>query len=163
MVVKIEEYRCEICGWKYGSFEEAQKCEARGKPDLSAIPVGLMVGNPSSGSSHLIEDMTFAVAQVEPFQGNRHLFKVSMWACRDTGVGDSLGDELCSDGALYDKHNWASRLQHSEPTPEDLAHPTWKRLEDWLICQPITPTCLVDREVVSVEEARSIVHTGEPR
>lgn len=77
-------YRCEVCGNIFKVKENAEKCEARGKPQ--EYPVGMLFAYPG------YEDIVFAVA------GNHeqgHVNFISAWAARDNGCGDNY-DETCT-------------------------------------------------------------------
>ena len=86
-------YKCMICTWSYNSLENAIECASRGY--APTYPIGCIYGNHKKG--HMYENITFAVAQ------NRlelHSNLGYLWACRDTGAGDTLNEEMCSGGTL---------------------------------------------------------------
>lgn len=76
-------YQCEICRRIFRKKEEAERCEARGRPQ--EYPVGMLF---ASG----YDDIVFAVA------GNHvegHSNFIGAWAARDNSYGDNY-DKTCS-------------------------------------------------------------------
>ncbi|RJX20354.1 MAG: hypothetical protein C4570_03860 [Ammonifex sp.] len=84
-------YQCEICRRIFQEKEEAERCEARGKPQ--EYPVGMLF---ASGYS----DIVFAVARNNV---DGHANFISAWAARDNGYGDNYNKTctcLCSGEAM---------------------------------------------------------------
>jgi hypothetical protein len=79
---------CEKCERGYDTKEEAEKCETR-KTEM--YPRGMIFNNASDKRNHY-ENMTFCIAK--PFEWH-HMNESSMWAYRDSGMGDSLGASKC--------------------------------------------------------------------
>ncbi len=137
MTTKIK-YICDICKREYSTIEIAQECEAKGKVSKDTYPIGLMNGNLGDDFYHR---MSFAVADLD-IEG--HYATASLWACRDTGVGDSLGKQLCGNGNSY------------QPTPFD---PRWielnhfKRLKKYLKDNGIVPTVWVNDKAIPLSQA----------
>jgi hypothetical protein len=80
----------------YGDDAEmdAHQCEARG-PGVT-YPIGCVYGNHSDASMY--EQITFAVAY-NRIEGHANMG--ASWACRDTGYGDSLGENRCGGNSLW--------------------------------------------------------------
>lgn len=126
MVKKIEYWECEICGNRFDSEENAKDCEARGVPDISRYPQGMLVGDHSGG---LYKDITFAVCKVNV---HKHYFSFVYWACRENKAGDSLGENLCGSGSYVDPDRINNNL--------NIKHPTYIRMIKWLQSQNIPIT-----------------------
>lgn len=120
-------YTCEICGIENEYVDQISRCEARGHPKEPTV--GLIFGN-ASNQSHRDKDMTFAV---KDWSVVGHGVYAGLWACRDTGVGDTLGEETCGSG---------NSLQLGKQDIPDVNHPTFKRLVAFLRTVPgIEITC----------------------
>jgi len=104
---------CEICGYKSKDASAVEECEKCGIPDKNEFPVGLIFNNPDKG---FYKGMTFAIAQTGT---DGHSFWASLWACRDTGVGDTLGKEYCGSGGTFPL---------GKKDVPDHNHPTFKRM-----------------------------------
>ncbi|MEW6770058.1 MAG: hypothetical protein AB1330_01510 [Bacillota bacterium] len=83
-------YQCEICGLTYKHLEEAERCEARGRPP--EYPVGMLF------SQRGYPDIVFAVAENYP---EGHVNFVAAWAARDNGYGDNYNATCGISGALF--------------------------------------------------------------
>ena len=106
-------YVCEICGYKSINASVIEECERRGVPNKNKFPVGLIFNNPNKG---FYRNMTFAIARTGV---DGHFIWASLWACRDTGVGDTLGKEYCGSGGTF---------ALSKAKVPDRNHPTFKRM-----------------------------------
>jgi len=109
-------YYCEVCNEHYDCAEAAERCEAR--PLRTLPPIGCVFGNPKPGEFYA--DMTFAVAA---HSQHGHSQRLSLWACRDQGSGDSLGKEVCGNNNAF-----CGYLDDGV----DSRHPTYTRLLAWL-------------------------------
>lgn len=89
-------YICEICNHWYSDAAQAEECEARGNPE--APQTGLMWTESKGGFYGPL--LAFAVAKTVIRNG--HYQDVLLWACRDTGMGDSLGDKFCGGSGFND-------------------------------------------------------------
>lgn len=100
-VIKIVQYECPICNMRYDKREWADECLAKGAGKF--YPVGTIYGDHRPGAFY--EDITLCVAENKI---ERHGNFGSSWACRDNGMGDSLGDQMCAGNSLTltksDKH-----------------------------------------------------------
>jgi len=109
MPKKIVYWECNICRQRYDKESGAINCEKKGVADK--YPIGMICGSPH----RFYKDITFATA------GNHiqfgHYNTVSLWACRDNGVGDSL-DHQCGGGSY-------GLPCYNKP---DKNHPTFKRM-----------------------------------
>ena len=97
MPTKIILYQCDICKLKYYDDDaeiDAHQCEARGPG--KTYPIGCIYGN--HGEDAMYNGITFAVAR-NKIEG--HANWGSNWACRDTGYGDSLGENKCGGSSLW--------------------------------------------------------------
>jgi rubredoxin len=131
----ITYYKCEICDHLYDSKEDALACEARGLPE--EVPVGLIFNNASSDVFY--KDITFAIAE-NNIHG--HVNIPSMWACRDSGMSDSLGENRCGDNSV---------LRLAEEGIPDPDHQTFKRLVAWMQEAGIEPSCWDGEKGVPLE------------
>jgi hypothetical protein len=121
-------YFCEICGYCYRTAAEAEACEAQGRP-VQPPPGILRV------CSFYGRDMAFATSRHCVPKPRSHNVRDSYWACRDNGLGDTLGDETC--GSV---NGW-----HPEPFDEVwLTLPPMRRLVGWLLSQGIQPLGWID-------------------
>ncbi len=92
-VKKIVLYECPICHLRYDKREWAEDCVARGAG--KEYPIGTIYGDTRPGAFY--ENITLCVAENRI---ERHLNAGSSWACRDTGMGDSIGDSMCAGNSL---------------------------------------------------------------
>ncbi len=137
-------YQCEICGNTYKKKQECLNCEARQK-SRQIIPTGTILKLHN-------RKMVFAVAGGYVLNG--HSFDYHFWACRDTGIGDSLGKEKCGgellasiDFILDGKPNLYSTEEEMRKTSKYYAvsdgmrkSPAFKRLVKYLKKKKIKPT-----------------------
>lgn len=85
-------YKCEGCGDLHDYEDKALACEAHGV-GREIVPKGTII------SLHGYKDMVFAIAGG---RASGHYCDYFFWACRDTDVGDSLGEEKCGAEFLTD-------------------------------------------------------------
>ncbi len=117
------EYQCEGCDRWYSSAVSAAHCESRGVPP--PWPVGLLYVEPTGGFYG--DKLAFAVAE-SWVEG--HIADASLWACRDTPAGDSLGENKCKSGNFFTPCKF---------DPSCLDRPPVQRLVSWLRAKGITP------------------------
>ncbi len=92
---KIIEYQCELCKKQYDTEKEAEKCEAKGFPEL--YPIGMMFS-----LAHPGKNIVFAIIKQQPkVWGHDHSY--STWACRDTPAGDNVGEKCYCGLESWDK------------------------------------------------------------
>lgn len=135
----IIRYECDICRSIHVEREHAEACEAKGRPDLTQYPQGLIHGDASKG---FYEGITFVVANVKVARDNPHWIDGSLWAFRDNSAGDSLGlDDLCGPSGYFslDKHDIPCRQ-----------HPTFARAVAFLKKHNITPTVWDGKKAVKL-------------
>jgi len=84
----------------------------------------------SHGDGDFYENITFALAK-NRIEG--HANNMSLWACRDNGAGDSLGEQRCGGGPV-------PKVESDYGTNIDVEHPTFKRMVKWLKSQDIFVT-----------------------
>jgi hypothetical protein len=85
MVKETINYDCEICGSRYNTKKEADKCESQGLPKLYPIGMVFSMGH---------ENMVFAIIKQYPkHYGHHHTY--STHACRDTEAGDNEFGKYC--------------------------------------------------------------------
>lgn len=118
-------YQCEVCNRQYTNDDSAKTCEAR--EPAPVYPIGMIFGDHTPGDMY--SDITFAIAEnhVQEHYNNR-----SLWACRDTKHGDSLGTQMCGGASL------APLFEHDAKLNPDTPH--FKRMVAWLQSQgtPVT-------------------------
>ena len=131
-----ERFQCEVCHNYYDTPDEAIACEAKMPPQY---PVGMIYGN-ANAESHHARDMTFAIAKV---RHDRHWNDSPSWACRDTGVGDSLGKEVCKGGGF-------TAMTADDAPAKD--HPTFLRMVEWLQSRDILVTVWDGYKVVTLRD-----------
>lgn len=113
-VIEVTVYICPICKEEYREKLEAQRCLARGEPDLTQRPIGMIFGGGEGMYSHIV----FAIAG-RNVQG--HYDNEVHWACRDgASYRDSLGAERCG----------GSELSLSVP---DTKMPAFERMSRWMV------------------------------
>lgn len=123
-------YQCEKCGKEHREADQALRCEAQpvGVDSVKFWPVGMLIG-------YRHELITLAIANTVVESADTHAVYVNYWACRNTGMGDSVGTETCGGESVY-----------NVPTNglifplKNLNTPTCQRLIQWLVSQGITPT-----------------------
>lgn len=91
MKVRVE-YSCEICGSRSEDRASIEECEKRGRSPEP--PRWLLFEEPESDFYGRI---VFLTAHVEP---RGHSWSVAMWAARDKGLGDNLGQGMCGTGGV---------------------------------------------------------------
>jgi len=131
---KIVEYMCEICHRKYKEEKHALECENRLVP--VEYPIGLIHGDNRKGAFY--EKIVFAVGKNNI---NQHWNSLSLWACRDTGMGDSLGEHMCGSNHVNDK-----LTEHDAHVDQD--SPMFKRMIAYLKEQGIPITIWNGTEAV---------------
>lgn len=143
---KIEIYQCEVCGLRYDSLD---KVDARCKNGILApeYPIGCVFGNHQPGAMY--ENITFAIAS-NKIHGHFNLG--SLWACRDTGAGDSLGDSKCGGPCL--------RLKESDSCINPVA-PHFLRMIKWLRDRQIEITVWDGKKPVSYATFIKMIKSGE--
>lgn len=121
MAKKIEYWDCEICSARYLHEGTALECEQGGRAET--YPVGTIFADNTPGAFY--DKIVFAVAD-NCLRG--HVNDMSLWACRDMPVGDSLGNQMCGGGH--------SKLHESDKNiNRDM--PAFKRMVEWLKSQNI--------------------------
>jgi hypothetical protein len=118
IIVIPEKYRCPICRRDYDSRENAQACLDKQVPKLLPIGTVFSMGDFYSG-------ITFCIASNEKAI-DRHYYEPSLWACRNNGCGDSLGNDHCG-----------GNFSNVQPPIQTL--PTFKRMIDYLKSVNIKP------------------------
>lgn len=158
-------YKCEICGSIYETEEACKKCEDRGVPDISSIPLYVITQQ---------DNLTFADAKIELYSNPGHLYSVLLWACRGNGAGDSLGSELCGAGGLYDKNKGHLSNYHKVT---NLETPEFKRMVQYLVDNDLPVRYWDGKEiieykhdflktperVVEVEDIEDVVEEPKPK
>ena len=123
-------YECEICKHQYSNLEDAQKCENQGIPNADNFPLNVIFQH--AGDS-MYDKITFATAEFNVFGSNKHLFTVSLWACRNfrtqSSNSDSLGDETCGNGGLYRENQYYG----DHMTVHNFEAPHFKRMVQYFI------------------------------
>ncbi len=135
---KIIQYQCEGCGRRFMDEQDALDCEARG--EAPNYPIGCVFGNHEKDAFY--KDITFAVAQKRQSKKGTfdyHHNDLSLWACRDNGAGDSLGESMCG-GAHSTLSEYDGRI--------DFDAPHFKRMIKWLKEQNIPITVWDGKEAV---------------
>ncbi len=115
-VKKIVFYECPICHLRYDKREWADECLAKGSGKF--YPVGTIYGDSRPGAFY--ENITFCVAENRI---ERHQNLGGSWACRDNGMGDSLGENTCAGNSL----TLTEGDHHVDP-----AAPHFIRMMQWL-------------------------------
>lgn len=136
MRVEIRHY-CDICKNWYESQSDCLECEAKGIPEPAPIGV-IEMGDKGDFYDHRL---AFASAGSTV---HGHSRAVHYWACRDTGAGDSLGDEHCGMG---------SDLAMKEFKKDWLNRPPMIRLLAWMKKNKITPLVCVGGKIIKLSEA----------
>lgn len=72
-----------------------------------------------------------------------HTVEVSLWACRDNGLGDTLGKNLCYGGGDY---NNVDDLEDNMRK-----HPTFKRMMKYLKKAKVKPLMIRRKKVVPIK------------
>jgi hypothetical protein len=90
----ITEYQCEICYSKYTSKEAAIRCEEKGVPDLSKLPIGLMFEYHHNGLVGI-----FCIARVNS-GAHGHYVSLSYWCFRVPGYPPHSIDEQMTSGDI---------------------------------------------------------------
>lgn len=128
-------YECEICERVYDKEKDAIECESQGVQEL--LPVGLIYGN----AKGFYKDITLCIAKSER---NGHYLDNSLWACRDNGAGDNLGEELCGDSFGYSTQNEVRESPNR-------AHPTFRRMIKYLKKNKIKPLMVQRGKLVTAK------------
>lgn len=128
----IRLYECEICRVRYQDLGSCLRCEDRGL--APEYPIGCIHGNHRRGDMY--QNMTFAVA-VNRLEG--HANYGALWACRDSGAGDSLGELKCAGPSL----RLTKYTGQVNPTA-----PHFQRMVNWLRKQQIEITVWDGKEVI---------------
>ena len=121
-------FECEVCQRRYNYAINALECEAR--PEPKKVPVGMVYNNATGDCSY--RNITFSVAHNDIVGHWNH---VSSWACRDTGMGDSLFENMCG---TTRSSGWGGLGPKDAPDP---AHPTFRRMVGYLEDNHIEVTC----------------------
>ena len=121
---KIISYKCEICNSNFSEKSAAVACEARGRVDKEVI-VPLHVLFEDSG---FYKNILFCIAN-QGIQTGEHWCSPTLWACRDTGIGDSLGKEMCGGGHCVSKD---SPLLNENSGKIDFKSERFKRMVSFL-------------------------------
>ena len=137
MVTKIVSYQCDICKYTFDTLAQAKNCEARGKFSKDTYPVGLL-----HADLDFYPGCAFALAELHC--EDAHYAVASLWACRDNGYGDSLGEEKCGNSNSYVPEPFQRKW---------LKEPPMKRLIAWLRSQKITPMVWVKGKAIPLHEA----------
>lgn len=119
-------YRCEICRCIFRKKEEAERCEARGRPQ--EYPVGMLFAVPG------YDNIVFAVA------GNHvegHSNFIGAWAARDNGYGDNY-DQTCG--------------VSEKMSPPDPSLPAFRRMVSNLTGKNIPVTIWDSKKPVALEK-----------
>lgn len=135
----ITHYQCEICKRQYDNPKDAQECEARGYP--TPLPIGLIFNNPAK--EEFYSNMTFAIAKVCKDIYDPHSLDYSLWATRDSHVGDSLDDDLCGGNSDHPVEG--------RDIP-DLSHPTFQRMVAYLKAHKVPVTVWNGERPVPLKE-----------
>lgn len=122
MAKLIQHWECEVCRRRYDEKEEAERCESHTPVEY---PVGCVFMDDPNG---MYGGFCFAVAEND-IRG--HLNSLSLWACRNNGGGDSLGNSMCG-GAHTDLGKYS---RFADPRT-----PTFQRMINWLQSQNIPVT-----------------------
>ena len=116
---KIIKYQCEICKTRFTKKQEALDCEKVGV--LKLLPIGLVFNYQED------KKIIFAVIKQYPNE-YRHHHSYSVWATRDTGMGDNIG------GEDYCGHeSWSNKYLPNKKLP------AYKRMLDALKKADIKP------------------------
>jgi len=102
------------------------ECEARGLPE--EYPVGMIYGSHSKVGD-LYWDITFAIAENNI---NKHANFPVLWACRDSGYGDNVGDQKCGGSNSFIANEYWADI--------NIAAPHFKRMAAWLLVSKIPAT-----------------------
>jgi hypothetical protein len=132
-------YRCELCNTKYNSPEEALKCESRGIPDPSKIPIGLMFEYHHNGFVGI-----FAMAELTPNGYSKHTLHGLHWAVRVPGYPKySLGKDMCGGGMdthiSTDEESMKHFIKWHVITKEKVKSPEFGEMVRWLQGEGIIP------------------------
>lgn len=128
-------YQCEICGLRFYNEKEAYECENRGVAE--ELPKGLIMPY----NLHEKDKVYLAIAGNKP-QGHHRNYVY--WACRDNGVGDSLGKEKCGGEFLT-----LESVQRKDKV--NINSETFLRLFKWLKSQGIKPSVVnMDGDIVEI-------------
>ena len=130
-------FYCDICNRWYDKKSDCLACEARGIAEPA--PIGLLkIGEPGDFYDHRLAFATAGSTE------DGHSRAVHYWACRDTGAGDSLGDEMCGMGNDLDlvefKKDWLKR-------------PPMIRLLAWMKKNKVAPLVCVGGKIIKLSEA----------
>lgn len=136
----IVKHVCDICRSHYDSEAEALECESRG---AAVIPPDGVIFGDAGDPEGFYAGITFATMGMGDVKGD-HSVPCLLWATRDTGVGDTLGDERCSGS------NWTGRTG-SEDAP-DPTHPTFERMVRALKKAGIEPQVWDGTKIVSLDQ-----------
>jgi hypothetical protein len=129
-------YICEVCRARFDTEIEAIACESQVTPEPH--PVGLITAG--KRGDFYDEKLAFAIAVCTI---RHHRRCIGLWACRDNGNGDSLGDDMCGGGGAGEtieefKQSWLKR-------------PPIKRLVAYLLSQGIEPLVMVKGKIVPLK------------
>jgi hypothetical protein len=135
----IIEYQCDICKNKSVSKEYAEKCEARGIPDI--LPIGCIDGDNTPGSFY--SKCIFAIATINKPQGHNRM--QGCWGWRDNYSVDNgpRAYGLCNTDNFY---------HIGVPAKINRETPMFKRMIEDLKKEGITPTIWNGEKAVPLEE-----------
>jgi len=109
---KIVQYECEICGRRSDDKGIITACENKKSP--VEYPIGCIYG--THEKDNVYEHITFAVANNEIEGGIlAHINSGGSWACRDNGLGDTLGNDKCCSSSGLSLTEYDSILDHDTP------------------------------------------------
>lgn len=118
VIIIPQKFRCPVCHRDYSTMAEAQECL---NTKIEILPIGTIFAKQ-------FNNITFCVGSNKDAI-DRHYYNPSLWACRDNGYGDSLGDQFCCSGGV--------NLKHLDPPNQ--SHPTFIRMVDYLNSKNIKP------------------------
>lgn len=140
---KIIQYQCELCNTKYEDEKEALACEAQGRamPSVRETHIMYQLGD-------FYHNITFCVDIWEAY--NVHACQPYLWACRDNGCGDSLGDEHCGSPNDICWHNEEYMNEYKKVT--DRTSPHFRRMVKYFVDKSIDVRYWDGKKVITMSE-----------
>lgn len=132
----ITKYQCEICQRTHESEDAALKCESRGLPDYSKIPIGWMFEYHHNGYVGI-----FCVGRTYP-SNDVHFLSDSLWAIRVYPYPRyTLDEEYCSGNSYIstDADNMKWIIKHRVITPDKVGSLEFAEMVKYLKQRRIIP------------------------
>lgn len=143
---KIVLYECEICHSRHENEEYIKQCEAKGRPIPRPDLVGVIFGDNRLGAFY--EEIVFAIPEIYgyaeslPVASSPHYLDSHLWACRNNGCGDSIGDEYCGGSNFFKYDNLENHI--------DTSLPAFDRMVKFLRKRGLTPKIIMPDGTIEV-------------